>query len=395
MLKNNEDVNIKDSDHRDPYYPVNSLDYTVYVERLNVNQSIAKGIYLYGTDNLYPQKVKAIAQRSNSLETALETLSQFTFGQGVEGVEDFQVNENGLTFYELLKHSIIEKSSIGFAIHCKYNRFGQIAEFTPINFEFVRKKVKTETDKYPTYILSNNWENSNFLNEFKSVEVYAFDPENAKTQIDEVGFENYTGQLFYWHRSNDIYGLAKYDSVLDDAQLEAESKLYSLSNTQNGFSVSGIFKYPVNIDSVNKKSEYAEKMKKTKSPINAGRILTVPYSPQSPPPSNLWESITLPNVDEMFVNQNENAKKNIYEKFQQPGIINGRSDSGMFNAQSMQDAFDFYNSKTEYDRKEVERAYNTLFEWSIFNVPKIEIIPLSFLQITEESNKDGNAIDND
>lgn len=393
-MNNASDTKVNNTDARQLYIPFNSLDFTAYVKRLPVNKSLTKDIYLYGNDNLYPQKIKEIAARSNSLQTALETFSSFTYGQGFEGLKDLIVNEDGLTGPQFFKIICNEKAAIGFAVHCSFNRFGEITEFTPVNFEFVRRKLKTKDDKWKKYLISNNWENTHFINRADQLEVFAFSPEKAIEQINEVGFENYPGQLFYWHYSNDIYGLATYDSVQDDAQFESDAKLYGLSNVQNGFSISGIFKYPANTNTLLKNDNLKLKFENSKGPINAGRIFGIPFAPNDNIPSGLWEPIIMPNVDTMFSNQLENAKRNIYEKYKQPSIINGRSDSGMFNAQSMQDAFDFYNSVTEASRQELESALNKLFEFSIFNVPeKIEIIPLIFISNTKNQN-DGNGSNN-
>lgn len=387
-MKNNVDTldTKRTTDARQLYIPFNSQDFTAYVKRLPINQSIAKGIYLYGSDNLYPQKSKAIASRSNSLQTALGTLTRFTIGQGIESFQDLIVNNEGLKGPEFLTMLAEEKSQIGFAVHCSFNRFGEITEFTPINFEFVRKKIKENGEKWQMYQVSENWERYNMWQTGTIENFFVFNPEEAIKQINEVGFENYPGQIFYWHRSKDIYGLATYDSVQDDAQFESDAKLYSLSNVQNGFSLSGILKYYTNIDSVSKKDEFGNKLKNAKGPINAGRIMGVPFAPTTTIPASMWENTTQPNVDQMFANQKEEAKRNIYEKYQQPGIINGRSDSGMFNAQSMQDAFDFYNSITESDRKELESALAKLFEFSIFNIDNFEINPLNFLNNQNKNN---------
>lgn len=388
-MKNNQDtLEKRTTDARQLYIPFNSQDFTAYVKRVPINKSLSKGIYLYGSDNLYPQKAKAIAARSNSLQTALSTLTRFTVGNGIDGFEDLILNDEGLSGSDFLDRLASDKSQIGFAVHCSFNRFGEITEFTPVNFEFVRRKIKTKEDKYPMFRISENWEKYYFWQETQYLDVFAFNPEAAIEQINEVGFDNYPGQLFYWHKSNDIYGLATYDSIQDDAQLESDAKLYSLSNVQNGFSVSGILKYYANVDSISKKDEFGNKLQQAKGPINAGRIISMPFVPQSTIPASLWENITLPNVDQMFTNQREEAKRNIYEKYQQPSIINGRSDSGMFNAQSMQDAFDFYNSITESDRKELEKALEKLFASSIFDVQTFEIEPLTF--ITKESDQSIN-----
>jgi len=56
--------------------------------------------------------------------------------------------------------------------------------------------------------------------------------------------------------------------------------------------------------------------------------------------AKIWEPMQHENIDSFYDKIKEDSKRNIYERFQQPSIINGRADSGMFNAQSMEDAFD-------------------------------------------------------
>lgn len=376
-------------DSREQFNMINSVDFVAFSERLPIYKSGFRDIYTYGIDNIYPNKIKEIAKRSNSLQTALTTKARFLRGAGFNGDKTI-VNEDGQTLFDVLRNIVDDKCLIGFAIHCTYNVFGHITELTPVDFTHVRKII-TEQNAPKLYRINNDWirfarNQFHVTEESEGFDCYEYDPTAVIEQMKIVGVENYTGQLFYYNPQNAIYPLATCDSVLDDAQSEAESKLYKLSNVQNGFSISGIMKLPFNIDQTKDKNAFLDKIRESgKSPKNAGRIITVTMpnmSEQDGAFSNLFEPISLPNVDAMFQNLQNDSKKNIYELYQQPVILNGRSDSGMFNQQSMQDAYNFYNSITEIERRDIERVLSDLIENSVFyDVPlPIEIKPASFMQ---------------
>ena len=360
---------------------INQIDREVYVKRLQVDYyggyGITDQVYSYGIDNLYPDKCKATAQRSNSLTTAIKTFSRFVSGGGFTNYGNGFVNSDDMTANELLSFIASEHAEIGIAIHVKYNVFGEIAELVPLRFEQVRKGIQGNL------FIRASWDLREIhkfgIGQQTPIEVLPFNPQNAINEIKEVGFENYTGQLIYFHNSlNEVYPLARYDAVLDDAQFEADAKIYSLSNMHNEFSMSGVFKYPKALESTDEGQELIKKLNtKGKGEVNKGRFIAMGLPPSAMEKNlNVWESFTHPNSDTMYLNSREDAKKNIYEIYQQPSIINGRTDSGMFNAQSMQDAFDFYNSVTESDRKQIESLFNYIYPV----LAPFEIIPLTFIK---------------
>lgn len=415
------------SDKREMQIPINSVDFVANVERMPTRRSQARGIYLYGLDNNYPYKLKQLALRSNSLVTAMNTYSRFVQGLGFEGAtykdtitNPVHLNKDKLTPYELLQFVSKEKAHINYAIHVNYNQLGEAVEFTPIPYEFVRKKIMLQNEVFEKFIITDIWhteftQNYSYLGAFKiqdfnkwildkkkgynftSLETYAYNPDPfvVREQIAECrGIENYSGQLFYIKDTIEAYQIAKYDSVIDDAQTEAEAKLFSLSSLQNGFSASGIFKYPMNLDTPNEANNATDRLKNLKGAENASRWVAIPYGAAQDAPQNMFESIQQPDIDKLFPLQRAEAKKNIYELYAQPSIINGRSDEGMFNQQSMQDAFMFYNSVTEPSRQQLEIELTTLFSNSIFadkvKLP-IEIKPLGYGEpIKKETNENIN-----
>jgi hypothetical protein len=370
------------------HYSINSIQREAYVKRLDVQRYGVWGggnnIFGYDVDNLYPDKCRATAQRSNSLTTAIKTFSRFVSGQGFENVGNLEINETGTTLNDLLNFCSAEFAEFGIALHVKYNVFAEVVEVAPLRFEQVRKGlddkyyVRSSWDPKEIYNLGLGYETAICLTEF--------DKEAAKTEIENVGFEKYSGQILYFHTyKNTMYPLARYDSVLDDAQFEADAKIYALSNIHNEFSASGAFKYPKSFEAEDEGKDVVAKLKGVKGEGNKGRFFAIGV-PNTLLEKNisLFEPFQMQNIDKHYETLKKDSKNNIYELYQQPGIINGRTETGMFNAQSMQDAFDFYNSVTESDRQIIERLFSKIYPELIFKIK-----PLSFIQKTE----DGNGLD--
>jgi len=416
-------------DERKPQIQVNSLDYLVSVDRISTYRSEAQGIYLYGADNNYPRKIMQSADRSNSLVTARNKQSQFIQGLGFQGATSIDVkngtaikiNTKGQTLYDLLKFCAEQKANINIAIHVNYNALGEAVEFTPVQYDFVRRKIKMQNDEYIKYIITNIWhlENdySNFnyaskimkLNawmenkeksiDFVALECFNYNPDPAivRKQIKlSGGIENYSGQLFYMKRTEDIYQKAVYDSVADKFQFLSECDLASLSNIQNGYSVSGILKYLGSATGTKELEEMKRKVNQTKGAVNTGRVITVPI-PQNADnniPTNLFEPTQMQNIDRLYDLQSQKAESGIQQLYSIPNSLIGKDTEGNFATQKMEEAFDFYNSVTEQLRQELEIELTTLFTNSIFanqiKLP-IEIEPLQFNTYTKkEADKDEN-----
>jgi len=222
---------------------INTMQRTVYNARIAVSPygyGVKTDIHSYDLDNMYPDKCRAIAQRSGSLSTALDTLTRFLSGLGFEQNGDLIIDQQNTTLNEFLLETAAEFAAFGAAIHVKYNAFGEQIAVELLRWEQVRKGVDG------TFRIMRTWDpNEYYWNENEEVTVKPFNPETAKSEIDEIGFENYTGQLLYSFRGvNVVYPLARYDAVLDDAQIDATTKIFGLSNMQNEFTASGLLRLP-------------------------------------------------------------------------------------------------------------------------------------------------------
>lgn len=425
-----------DEEARRPQIQVNSLDYLVSVDRLAISRSNATGIYHYGGDNNYPRKIMQSADRSSALVTARNKQAQFVQGLGFPGATALDVkngtsvviNRKGQTTYDLLKFYAEQKTNINAAIHVNYNVLGKAVEFNLIQYDFVRRKIKTEKDKFVKYIITNIWHLENDYTQygyaakmmefnkwvkdkeenisFVALECFDYNPDPliVREQIEiSGGIENYPGQLFYMKRTEDIYQKAIYDSVADDFQFLAETKLGSLSNIQNGYNASGIFKYFANITGKKEADDIVAKIRNVTGAKNFGRVVAVGVPPSSDmrTPASMFEPTEMLNIDKLYESQKNDARENIKSLYSQPNALIGKDTEGNFATQKMMETFDFYNSITEPLRQESEIELTKLFQNSIFasqiKLP-IEIEPLQYIsriRVEEKTKTDENETTND
>lgn len=385
----------KETDSNELFVTVNTIDQTVFVERLPNPIAISRGsgdFIRYGSDNLYPNKIKSMAERSQSTMSAIAKLSEFTAGQGFEeingqDINTLEVNEEGQTLFDILDHSADEKSEFrGLAIHFNYNIFGEISEIQEIPFETLRyNKDLTKL------VFCPDWSRSGRFGNNKKIEFDLYDPEKAKEQIEEAGgLDEYKGQVLYWiKKRKQIYTLCRFDAALDDTQFEHESGVYKLRNIQNDYSSGHIMFYPAALKSVLEKEGLIKDIKNSRGAKNAGKTKAVPLNSSfmdALGSRKMIEEIPRTGVDKLFLKQNEETKFNIYSIFNQPPILSGISKDGMFNAESFVDAFDYYNSVTEKDRQEVERIFNKFMPFTIWGLDNLKIKPLEFMR-----ERDGEA----
>jgi len=280
------------------------------------------------------------------------------------------------------------KSQLGFSLHFNFNIQGVISEINIIDFEDLRVSKKN------TILYCDDWANPYVKN---TVEYNLFNPNNVISEIKEAGgIENYKGQVLYWTGTNKIYPLASFDAALDSGQYQAENELFKLRNIQNDFSGSGALTYPMNLDSTEEWNDVKEKIKMNGiGADNASRVFLFPKNMgtgDSGGNQKVWESFERKGVDKLFETQNKEAKETIFSVLRQPQILGGVNPGGGWpNAEEIQDAFIYYNSIVEQDRKEVEKVLSKVFEYSIWGIKEVLIMPKMLIKNEGDGQEDDNS----
>lgn len=358
---------------------INTVQHSVYVKRLAIPRYRNYNWYIpYDVDNLYPNKVKTIAERSVTATTAIETHADFLSGQGFgDDFNDIIVNDEGETLEEVLKTATNEYSTFkGVALHFNFDRLGRIVEINEIAFETLRWSKDTLK-----LLHAIDW--SEIYNKNREVTEYDyFNPTKVVEQINEVGIDKYKGQVLYFiPRRKDIYTPCRFDHAINDAQFEDESSVFKLRGIQNDYAIGGLIKLPAPLfDDTEKGDVVSDLQGKSKGAKNALSWKLVPLTNEEHFKGRMFEPMVRQNVDSFHKNQNEQAKSNIYEAYQQPPILNGKSFDGMFNQDQFVDAFDYYNSKTQNERDIIERVFNKFWGLTIWSKgEKLEIIEKEYI----------------
>lgn len=349
-------------------------DNRILIKRLPIDVDQNEEILSFDLDNLYPQRIEEISSRSGTCKKAIDRLSRFSRGQGFEDIGQLKINHKGLTFNQSLKFSADDLAlNQTVAFHVMYNLNFKISRITPIFSKYCRLGIPEEGTHHVNNIkYSTNWEedpNKDRSGRRTIIEYDVFDhrPEIVQAQMIEAGsIKNYKGQIFYKNNTNDLYAKAVFDSVLDDIQAEAEIKLYSLRNLQNGFMSNYIFLYPSVPDSPEEKRKIINEINSQSGANNAGGT-TVVFDPSPEIQKNIVQKIDQQNVDKMFPETRKAAKENIIESFGTPKSIMGfNPDAGIFNDQDLFQGYKLYNVETSPDRNFLEECYFDMLEFYEF-----------------------------
>lgn len=337
----------------------------------------SNSIVPYGVDNIYPQRIINAIRKSPTAQGCVKRASEFIFGQGATTGETV-VNRNGETLNDVIWQSIRNNYTRlgGLALHLNFNILGQVTEIFVADLQYLRKH---RTLKAVDYGL---WDSYYSYYAIRYVTLDLFGSKDPVEGIKEEGITKYNGQIFYFSLDNDIYPTSPLDSASISADFEKSAQIYPFANIKNGFSGNTVIKLPTlaqgekaqkEVDTLNKNIEELHGEEK------AGSSLVVPV----PVDANgnvkdfkMIEHLSPTDVDGMFVNQNLKAEDDILKVYTMPKILLGKSDQGMFNEASFNDAFNYKNADTEMDRQIIERQFKKVLENSIFDVDGFELIPL-------------------
>lgn len=205
-------------------FSVDSLaDYAQKREQKSYNQKFVK----YGKDNLYPNFITSLLERSPIHKSIIDRKIQLTIGSSIEitGLSDkfMEFNPN---FIESIKKSIIDYLILGyFAVKCTPNRAGSIlSSLSHLDASYVRMGVKDEDDTIEKYFVSPNWANKTrpLIEEFNK-----FDPNNLSEETLFV-YSSYLPTGTY-------YPLPSYAAAINDIITDGEISKFHLANLDNGF----------------------------------------------------------------------------------------------------------------------------------------------------------------
>jgi len=346
------------------------LRYDPDVKRLRTFVDRTEGIQWYTRNNLYPQIVEAVRDRSYTIKSACDRLSKFLRGEGFEDklLADLVVNSKGLTLNNILKQVAIDGASFSgsFVVHLGVNMNGQYNNISVWPLQYWRFGLPDENGDIHDYNYNSNWERDPYkeLSNAKNIIEYDKfnpDPEAIKEEINEHGL-SYKGQVFYFTPLEDQYPLATFDSVLDQGQTQEEIGLFRLSSIQNGLNATNIFSYPGKFEDKQKEQDFIESISQFKGGAGAGSTIVIEDESGTRKAQDLVTPLSLQNNDKIHEFISKDDKNAIMEAFAMPkGILGVLPEAGMFNQENLQQEYIYYNSITRDYRTDISDAFKKIF----------------------------------
>lgn len=370
--------------------------------RYNTSQRIKA----YGDDNAYPQNLRDLIAGSRTAKSCLNTFCKFVKGAGfaVNGVASllFQKLKVGtrLTFAKLHAQIIKDYGRYkGFAVHVNYNLLLDEVNYQIIPFEFCRLEVDDKKELTGRIAVHPDWSKESGK-PFKNSDIEYFSQYTTdKAQIKEIiiqsgGFSNFKGLIYYYTEEIDSYPLSEFDPVRELMSAQISADAIRVRNVKNNFMPAGIlykkgFTEFANADSLaagedlndgdREDDELAKQIEQWQGDENAAKIILIEQTEKDE--DLKFVPFPIQNLDKVTENTDKTVDEGIRSYMCIPPELLGVAGARGFASETMQDAYDFYNSVTESDRNALESAY-----WEVFgnlfaknNVTSFEISPLTYV----------------
>jgi hypothetical protein len=200
-------------------------------------EKVGKRWVEYGADNLFPQFIAGLFNKSAMNRTAIQSKLDGVVGQGLKTKKE---EDNYLLKRANPKESyndVFEKATLdyitfgGFALNIIWSNDGEtIAEIYHLDFSRVRSGVHSQlTNEVDKYYYAADWSQ---WRKIKPLEFSGFDPEKSIDCPSQVFyfFDYEPGSLFY--------PLPSYSGGLNDIQIDVEVSKFHINNLANGLAPS-------------------------------------------------------------------------------------------------------------------------------------------------------------
>ena len=349
-------------------------------QKLRVFQDFQYQIFAYGIDNVYPQKIEQIKRSSSVASQAVALFQNFVEGNGFNSEELAKTvaNKKGETFSDLLIQVVKNYCLFGgSAIHLNYNLLGEIVGFEVLPFTWCRLGDTSKEYAYEVAVW-NNWADeapNNVGNTQANIRYLPcakkLDDEEYRKFIDKKGgFQNFEGSIYYF--SNEGYYTYPYsflDPVINDAQTDAEFSIFRKNNVQNKFNASVIIRFFGETTEEDER-HIREAVQEHQGSENAGNALLL-FGQQVDENGKIitdmqLEKVESQNDDKLYINQEKSVNRNIVSLFRQPKVLHSLDDKGIFNSETLKEAYIYYNEVTRNDRRVISDLFKKLVAASIF-----------------------------
>lgn len=221
----------------------------------------------YGVNNLFPQKLIELSQKSAIHSTALQSKLDAVIGQGIAEYGELIVNSKGDTLNDIYKKIAYDYILFGgFSLNVIWNKGrDKVAEIYHLAFNKVRSGKLNDEDVVDYYYYSSNWNNTR---KYVPKAYRSFNPTENKG--DDAS------QIYYYYDycpGVDVYPLPDYMGALNDIELDSRVSVFHNANISNGMSPGLFINFPNGEPTLDERNKLYKDLTNTfAGEKNAGRV---------------------------------------------------------------------------------------------------------------------------
>ena len=366
-------------------------------KRISKKTSRQEGIINYDDDNAYPQRVTDILNSSATGSLCHNLAVKFIVGNGFADSQFYKskLNSKGLTADKLLRKVADNlKKFNGVAIHINYNALYQKTSYNFIPFEWCR--LTSEESNHPNKLaIYDDWQKIEGRINKDNIEYLDFfndNPAIIEQQVQEAGgWDNYKGQVYYYTSVGKSYPLSPIDSILEDMQTDAKTKLFKYRNVSTNFMASHFIE--VNeFESDEERNEFESQLADFQGADDALKMMLVERKATEESAIEI-KKVDIQNVERLYEYTETSVRDSIIRNYLIPPVLLLQTAGKMGTSKEILDAVNYYNGVVDYEQLIIEEIFTDLFKNSIIkNDGNFSIISLKAqVETTEVINLIANT----
>lgn len=351
---------------------------------VKLNKSIkpgqTNGIMDFGENNDYPQITESIINSSITAKVVSKIFAKFIIGQGFENeflntiIVGKDVRGKGFTLLDMLRSCAIDLSKHnGCYIHSYITPGLFIPETRFIPFKNCRFTKQDDLGYCSKIAVYDNWEKNSekkFEKEkIKDYNVFNFNEEVIKSQIEKAGEDAYKGQVNFLFLDNEyLYPLSNIDSIYMDCDSENQISIYKNNQLRNGFLDKVVMRVqpPSN---ENERDEFIETVK-TFAGADGDPVLILEDEIDENGEIKKTGAFAIDKIesninDKLFESWEKSLTNNIRKSYYAlPALLIDYEESklGTTSGEAITQAVNFYNSMTEDIRKGLSSFFKEIYK---------------------------------
>lgn len=283
-----------------------------------------KAYIAYGSDNKWPQYLYSLYLDVTTLNTCINSQINYSLGNGIQN--DFEVNQTGELFSELLRKCAFDYALYGgYSVQIIRDLIGRVSEVYWLDFKNVRS-----SENHLEFWYSDSWDKWNA----KAIKYPAYNPE-----------DNQQASSILWVKDfgSSVYPICPFNGSIISCEIEKSINTYHLNEIKNNFNGNSIINFNNGVPNDEQKVEIERLINnKFAGDENAARIL-IAYN-DSKDNAVTVEKLSEDNLDERYKSLAERSKSQIFNAFKvSPQLLGDTSAATGFNTQEYLESFKVYN----------------------------------------------------